>query len=234
MLIVSKFKDFYDSIANTKGIDKTIIYNRVNIVIENFKLFKTNKWYDNLPHYDTKYNTFLLMNNDVISLHVDIVGFCGKLYPVCIKETKIKTISTQNDTTKIEYIYAYDEIYELFKQCNNSVDKNWMKNFDYLNIVLKDKTILNLFFEHKIPIFYISQNKLNYSKELKLILNPILKDIGFVKLFEPYIAFQEIEMYISGVLGIDSQKIIEVSDKSKIEGHGFDYKTTFRKEKDEK
>jgi hypothetical protein len=43
-------------------------------------------------------------------------------------------------------------------------------------------------------------------------------------------AFQEIQMFISGVLGIDENPTVEVSDKDKIISRGFDYKWSFRKE----
>lgn len=100
-----------------------------------------------------------------------------------------------------------------------------------MNQLLNDKRLQNIFFEHKTPLFYINHDLKYYSYKYDLYINTHLDKIDFVKIFDPYSAFQEIEMYVSVVLGIDSQKTIEVSDKSKIESHGFDYKYSFRKDK---
>ena len=46
---------------------------------------------------------------------------------------------------------------------------------------------------------------------------------------DTFTAFQEIQMYISGVLGTGEKEIIEVEDKYKIPQHGFN-KWSFRRE----
>lgn len=225
MLIISKFKDYYDSIAYSKGVDKTIVYNREVTVFKDYSLTRKKQWHEHLPYYSTRGVGFTNCKDDKV-LRVNIVGFCGKLYPMCVYNKRIDQY-----TDKKTFIYDYDEIYNLFKNVHNKDNKSWIAEFDYLNKILNDKRIQNLFFEYKTPIFYINQDSGYYSRKYDLDINTHLNDIDFVKVFDPYSAFQEIEMFISGVLGIDSQKTIEVSDKSKIEGRGFDYKYSFRKEK---
>ena len=52
--------------------------------------------------------------------------------------------------------------------------------------------------------------------------NPILKDYDFQKIVDPYTAFQEIQMYISGVLSTgDKNPQWPISDKLKAESKGF-------------
>ena len=63
-----------------------------------------------------------------------------------------------------------------------------------------------------------------------LFYNPILKDYEFFKVVDAFQAFQELSMFISGVLGGQSPKMVEISDNIRIEKHGFD-KMSFRKEK---
>lgn len=225
MLIISKFKDYYDSISHSKGVDKSIIYNREVNVIKDYTLTRNRTWYEHLPFYSTRGVGFTNIKDDLL-LRVNIVGFCGKLYPVCISTKRINQYDDQTN-----FIYDYNEIYDLFKSVHNKDDKSWVKEFDYLNQILNDKRIQNIFFEHKTPVFYINLDSGYYSRKYDLDVNTHLNDINFFKVFETYSAFQEIEMFISGILGIDSQKTIEVSDKSKIEGHGFDYKYSFRKDK---
>ena len=63
------------------------------------------------------------------------------------------------------------------------------------------------------------------------MLNPRLKRFEFYKVFDSYGAFQEIHMFLSGVLGNTEKKTVGVSDIHRLEAHGFDRKTSFRKEK---
>ena len=64
----------------------------------------------------------------------------------------------------------------------------------------------------------------------KFFINPLLKDYQFYKVYDAVQTFQEIQMFISGVLGNKEKEIIEVADKYKITQHGFDKKWSFRKE----
>ncbi len=62
------------------------------------------------------------------------------------------------------------------------------------------------------------------------INQPTLRDIGFAKAVDPYTAFQEISMWIGGVLPKDGPKAVEiVDDVIRLQKHGFDHPTSFRK-----
>jgi hypothetical protein len=59
-------------------------------------------------------------------------------------------------------------------------------------------------------------------------LNPVLKDYQFYRLFTAPQAFQELSMFLGGVIAhVDTPE--PQSNRGKIEGHGFDYKDSFRK-----
>lgn len=64
----------------------------------------------------------------------------------------------------------------------------------------------------------------------QIILNPVLKEIEFYKKIDSFTAFQELSMFISGIMGGKSPCMIEISNDDKIAKHGFD-KYSFRKEK---
>ena len=56
-----------------------------------------------------------------------------------------------------------------------------------------------------------------------------LKQIGFAKAVDPYTAFQELSMWIGGVLGGTSLETVNIKDdKVLIENHGFDKISSFR------
>jgi hypothetical protein len=56
-----------------------------------------------------------------------------------------------------------------------------------------------------------------------------LKRLGFAKALDPYTAFQELSMWIGGVLGGTSPEIVVIkNDKVLLESHGFDNRFSFR------
>ncbi len=61
-------------------------------------------------------------------------------------------------------------------------------------------------------------------------VNPTgLKQLGFAKAIDPYTAFQELSMWIGGVLGGTSPELVKITDdRTLIEGHGFDNRFSFR------
>lgn len=68
----------------------------------------------------------------------------------------------------------------------------------------------------------------------KVFKTPSLSDLDFATTVSPFTAYQNIEMFISGVLGGSSPKTLEISDIHRLEAHGFDKKKSFRKEKSKK
>ena len=87
MYIISKQKDYYDGVVGTYGIDKTIVYERHIVELENTKDYP--KEITNLYNYD---DTAFYYSRDLSSFHLKkeqkryagscafLVGFCGKMY----------------------------------------------------------------------------------------------------------------------------------------------------------
>lgn len=118
---------------------------------------------------------------------------------------------------------------------------------------------IEMFYELKVPYFIVPLYRYQYSKfkdnyissdtlEAKIKnsnyshvstydmveINPILKDLDFAGVVDPFTAFQEISMFLSGVLGINEPEMIEISDKHKRDAKGFDdksFKTRSKKNK---
>jgi hypothetical protein len=92
-----------------------------------------------------------------------------------------------------------------------------------------DKKIINLsnpyeedhtiFHQFKVPCFLY-----NFGR---LITNPCLKDLQFYKVKDAYQTYQELDMYIGGVLA-NTQVIPPMGDLTLINARGFDAKTSFR------
>jgi hypothetical protein len=239
MYIISKKKDYYDGVAGTTGIDKTIIYDRQIIELENNILPKEFQPYSLWKN--PKPSPFIKLGNTQIKKELRVVygdashfiiGFCGKLYIgwKLYSEGKklsyggrelITTISYDNDNMKklveantfggyfednLNYVLTYDPI-EIFRTLNTPV---FVYDNEYNRIALDQ-----------------------WKCHSKFIINPPLKEYEFYKVFNSVQAFQEISMFLGGVLGNKEKEIVNVEDKYKITQHGFD-KWSFRKEPEEK
>jgi len=76
-------------------------------------------------------------------------------------------------------------------------------------------------FYHKSPVvLFIGEYR---------IVDPCLKDFHFNKVIDAYTAFQEIDMFLGGVLGDASDPPSPMTDRDKIVSHGMDLKWSFRK-----
>ena len=239
MLIIAKKseKDYYDGIAGTTGIDKTIVYDRqiiefekndIPIIFEIKRRFWSLKYYKNsfynIGYHKLKKEYYKIVYDEYAYF---IIGFCGKLY-IGWKLYNIINDNEHNITTKFTYDIEY--IKTILEQ------KSWNGNLNDRINDIQAYDALQMFRDLNTPIFiydsdynrtYLYKNSDNnhYSK---FIINPLLKNYGFYKVFNAVQGFQEIQMFLSGVLGNKEKEIINVADKYKIEQHGFDYKWSFR------
>jgi len=241
MYIISKYRDYYDG-AVGMGIDKTIVYERklISMPIPNHikeKISERDMWrslfthtygYGQIPK--GKYNTYLI-----------VIGFCGKLYPAIKTEKHVDKPMCYPSNSIWNIMYGVDEIktfldkhQEKNKYFRN--DKTDTQHFeDYLNRI-KNVDVLEIHREFNSPIFAWGNppvNELSHGFERDhgddFYINPILKDYSFAKVFDPYTAFQEIQMFISGVLPVgDDVEQPPATEKQKVGQHGMD-KWSFRK-----
>jgi len=134
-----------------------------------------------------------------------LVGFCGQIKPLA---------------------KFGDKYYDNYDDFLNSVPKE--KTFYYFSKnQLKEffnnqhEDVKQYFRKYHVPVFKLV---LGFSKN-NLELNPCLKDLHFYKYFDAPTAFQEIYMYLSGVLGSVEKDVTNISDKVKLQQHGFDDKS---------
>lgn len=217
MLIVSKFHDYYDTALST-GVDKTIVYERKEWRLKIPDFFRTK---------DTYTKRFVFSYYGKESLNFNIIGFCGKLYPLLTyKEDlwcgdKITNFYNFHDFENFliekKVKISGGENYFVYE----NVEKRWNKLIEFCN---KDHE--KFFLDNKIVCF-VTDNS-DYRNPV-LRINCCLKKYDFVKVKDPYTAFQDIMMYISGVLGTPNRPMIEIEDVVRLEAHGFDKKISFRK-----
>jgi hypothetical protein len=145
------------------------------------------------------------------------------------------------------FAYTFEQLYEFLSKdsaAKKNIDKDvrrynpnytFRNDFGYLKHHLlspyfnRDK-YSQIFVDNNIPIFIIKDDGRKWSYRYNNILfNPSdLHKYKFQKVFGPYEAYQELEMYISNVLKLHEPVTIEVSEKDRLSKHGFD-KWSFRK-----
>jgi hypothetical protein len=240
MYIIAKRKDYYDGVVGTVGVDKTIVYDREPVEFEGEdmpQVFRKKSYYTSFRERED--NPFYKLGNSHIKKEYFhqfphhsyfIVGFCGKLY-VGFKLYNVNTETSEYDNVITTITYDKDYMVELFE---NKTFGGYFQ--DNLNHVLQFNA-LDWFRDMRTPCFvydqvcdvtHIDLNHYRWNHNSKFFINPLLKDYEFYKVFDSFQAFQEISMFMGGVLGKGEKEIVEVQDKYKIAQHGFD-KWSFRK-----
>lgn len=220
MRIISPFKDYYDCVQAT-GQDQNMVYLRTPKETEPSYPFPCFLNYCYSSSHD-----FRLINHTV--------GFCGKLYPV------IEVIKLGTDTNKfcytVEDVDAFIEANYKDKEIEAYYSKKWAKNWTngcqkvkfqrfFDEFKGNDPCYDKYFRDNHCPVF-LGVYKSN--RENTVTYNACLKDVEFYRIFDPYMAFQEISMYLGG-MAVPQKEMPEISDKIMSEIKGFD-KYSFRKD----
>lgn len=247
MYIISKRKDYYDGVVGSVGMDKTLVYERsVKEIREDKDMLKEFKHSRNNGWSADRENPFLNVGySDVDSkktkkytgTHFFIVGFCGKLYLGWKLYYKVKErdeTGTIVDVTKTDIVYGYENVKEFIRESywrgNLEDDIKYVTSYDPIEMFRKLKSPV---FIHDTDATVKRGDYGMITSSSRLIVNANLKEYEFYKVVDAFTAFQEISMFIGGVLGIGEKEIIEVEDKYKIGQHGFD-KWSFRREPSKK
>jgi hypothetical protein len=207
MRIISDFKDYYDCIQRIDE-DRSLIYLRKKfskeLVFNNFVLpfEKSARYY---PISATQY----------------IIGFCGNIYPLLI----IRNIRKDGE---IKYICCYN-INDIQKYVEQHPSKYNVPNtlINFFNKVNEQKTkFSHIFIENKSPIFVAH---IRYWDKIVFVFNEELQQYHFDKIFNTYLAYQELSMYL-GNIAFSEKPLPKIPDKILLESKGFD-KYSFRKPK---
>ena len=238
MKLISKYKDYYDSLLYNYSTEKTPVWDR------KLQTYNLNEYIEFL----SKEQRDLLIDMSNFSAHRPyygnlcdekniyfryIVGFCGKVIQVntiinnnthtpytnineFIKETK------KDKRFKDVFMYeSFCDDYRSYQGVNifgrtKKSDKIWHDIYD------DQKRIYDIFIALNTPIFLIPcASSYHFDiKERKIIINPVLKDINFQKIKDPFSTFQEIERFVTNDL-VKEISIPEFSDDIKRDCHGF-------------
>ena len=201
MRILSKFHDYYD-IGLGLGYDSHVDYIRTPKEI----VFKDGaspekEFFGKLKFY----NPYRHHN---ISIEYVVIGFCGEFYPL--------VIATKN--SQKTYCYSLEELLLVIDNPGKWMLVDYRKFFETIRALKNDQ----LFIDNYSPIVIVDGAKATW--------NGFLKPYGFMRIIDPYQAYQKIEMFL-GNMAAPEKPIPKRSDIEKVKSHGFDPKMGFRRGK---
>lgn len=188
--------------------------------------------------------------DEILTFHTVHVGFCGRIYKgyhiIGHKDPQTYYDDINNEInffawTQEDIFALMDELSEIPNPCKGIKEfldtrdrSNWNGIPAGVNEGWED---LTPFVRHQIPIFLVAidgkirtrdERTRQYLHKKQYVVNPCLKDVQFYKVKDTWTAFQEIDMFLGGVL-TSQPEMIEVSNESKILNSGLDPKWGFRK-----
>lgn len=254
MKIISKYKDYYDS-ASVYGYDDSVIYKRDISFIrlsneETIELPQETQWgYRSTSHqYEASYQetgveTKLFFNFSEVFLIV-----AGKAYSVLLdtnpQDRSLRwNSSARNENRDFSAVFGVPNIDKIQKYIENHLPDGKTCNIKNLSSIRSryntneaEKRHLaynyhkKMFLEKDFTNFCVQQNAVSLLvlNPQEIVKNPILKNFGIEKIIDPSLMHQNIFQFISGVLSNNENKMLPISDFSKLEKHGFDPKYSFR------
>lgn len=251
MRIHSKFKDYYDS-ALGYGIDEQCHY--VRQIDEHKKPdSKTGKipsvfddWSHLLSYDDIPFISSFRREGDIVKTGRILVSFCGRKYfglNVVIDkknyEYEEKMCWTIEDFDEVVENHGTKKQKELWASTKKKKDRHafsWYRgdaylfNRPYMNDIyamngVEDQKLIDMHHALEVPVVMREGDT--------IVLNPVLSEISFYRVKDAFQAFQDISMFISGVLGGNSPKMVELTNDERIAKHGFDNRS-FRKDPESK
>lgn len=255
MRIISKFRDYYDSIQ-AYGQDENVVYVRKNEQIYDSIDDVLNEYYLRKTDYMGRPSEYFGNCYRNSYRGVDLVGtfsifFCGERFNVIRTgyRKKERAIDIHNINGVYEEKLHYskeglDEYIDSLKIQQPRIayyEKESTKRMsaDIVEFFGLTKTSPDLHFKFNTPVFVITKLSTKQDPFFKyhrtmtatgVDVNPVLKDLDFMKVKDPYTAYQELDMFISGVMGGRSPVMVDVSDEDMKVKKGFGHHYAFKKE----
>ena len=246
MRIISKFQDYYDS-ALAFGHDATIVFERKESSIRiDQRTPENSEYHFMIPSLGARSARRRWWSNDPIANHKGFefafypftVAFCGKLYRGI--DIRYQKIGACDEWTSNCFYDAESYTEQLSRYGIDYTDKrsrsySWEK-FPKGSPLCKDEVkeyfsttgidYVSFFAERGYSIAVCHHEE--HETGMTVRFDTILKDYKFYRVFDPYTAFQELDMFISGVMTRDGNPMAGISDTDLRNKHGFD-KMSFKK-----
>ena len=227
MLILSKFHDYYDVMARN-GVDKTLVYKRETVETKDIVTLERCRGL----HYEEIWHDQKLR----MSARRVVVLFCGKAYPLW--EGGLYDLRYGHDPqpkngkvfvrgTKKELLTLIQREFDLGQPSAKPGYKSRFKDTKpKLEERLVSLDIEALHVKYKTPVLLLEVGRgggyFKQEQEFLVFTNPKLKDYHFESVVDPFTAWQEITMYLGGVIGQPDRPMHQLTDVELRNKHGFD------------
>lgn len=251
MRIISKFKDYYDSVR-AYGEDRDLVYVREE---RDPSEEVSQDVYDTLHRLCRRIPDFGWTADQAPLSQEGLIGFCGHLYPVWNFDgwalTEDALLKQLQDTSQDSFNYSsrsrkireacLSTFYpdrekdkrEAAKQARQYYTEigihgvlNSRATYESVRACREDQDFrdhTDMFVELGVPVFFFSNRSYHRRVATTFILNPRLEDYGFQSIMDPWTAYQELSMFVGGVLPRSGNNLVEITDDKVIrdaKGHG--------------
>ena len=237
MRIISKFHDYYDKVV-AYGHDDHVTWIRKSEELDQEKnqhpFYKTDIW-DKFPHLGRpSWNG--TERRELYDITPMIVGFCGKLYPVYKLVSHEYNYSASGAWQPTYFCYSIADFEKALMKLD--LKGKELKEFQakskmprryrtYHHMVAFHKDIVEQYFaefsgQDEVDLFVEFKTPVLLIEPMKITVTPSLRDIQFHRVMDPFTAYQEIEMYLSGILGLSDPETVHIDDKHMAQQKGFD------------
>lgn len=257
MKIISKFKDYYDC-GLFYGVDKSVVYVRHTSEPLTTKEISSDSVYLPFHKSVVSSENVNLKFINFISKKFQILMFCGKAYPIIEIDIR-KVFNAKDPFKKLNSIhtaYSYQDYIKIITEFMTkkeegtflkkldvdverdhwNAEKRYIQRYFDQELSSVEKTYEYIHYENGCPVFLLFFDRLithqrHYNRDLtaNFIENPILKDLNFYNVVDPYNAFRDIEMFLGGVMAQAENKMIQIDDEHLAQAKGFDC-YSFKKE----
>lgn len=245
MRIYSKFKDYYDSIVpydKTGSIwerkTKSYCISNQNISCNSLSLKLNNilfSMFSELPRISISHPKKPCRKYDDFTM---VVGFCGKMYAVIVQieiegesefPSKTQNIVKNSFLNYSEFMRAkyslhpdvlFFDYFAYLKSLPFTSDgfKQWSNKYQNY------KGIDDLFVELNSPVFIVHPKEKHFvfNSKMNLTVNPCMSDLKLQRVFHPFTAYQDIDVYLGNELAVCENANINRSDELIRDSKGFD------------
>ncbi len=198
MYIISKYKDYYDYLAQIYGVDKKVVY------------FRKPETIDEGHEYSTDIR---IERNGVSNLYYvyhDKIWVCDKCFPVIYVRRELTDYGW--------FYYSYEDLIEVWPELKSRTTRYKWYDRSMLAEHLSDTcSVLKLNTKYDSPQLWAHHNSIH--KDI------LLKDCDFQCMMSPEQVFQNVSMWVSAK---PEPPQTVPTDMHRFEAKGFDKKTSFR------
>lgn len=234
MRIISDFRDYYDGVQG-QGFDDKIVYRRTTRAYVHHMLDAHRGWNSHtgaevemvqeelrlLPDFhDFRPRPSAIERASWQSsvAQAGMLYLAGRAYPFWRLSESLGRTVTSFDPEFAALVMQHKKPRRAWKWDSSTTDYTpWA---EWLEAHWGREVDPAVHFRHGSPmVLYVGDQR---------VIDPCLKDHGIQKVLDPFTVFQELDMFLGGVMADTMEPPSPQSDKEKIASHGMDVKRSFR------